>query len=86
VTERRDGRVDLLDVAQIDAALRQLPDHNLTQAAQSRRVLGRERDLVFFVENFRNAALEIETSRKFFARLIERVIDLLFFYFGNNVE
>ena len=77
---------DLLDVAQINAALRQLPDHNFAQAAQSRRVLSRECDLVFLVENFRDASLEIETSREFFARLIERVIDLLIFYFGNNVE
>ena len=35
VAERRDRGLDLLDIAQIDAALAQFPDHDLAQTAQA---------------------------------------------------
>ena len=49
-------------------------------------VLGSERDFVFFGENFSRYALEIETGGELFARLINRVVEFLRVYFGDNVE
>ena len=49
-------------------------------------VLSSQRDFVFFGENFSRYALEIETGGELFARLINRVVEFLCVYFGNNVE
>ena len=81
VAKRRDGGLDLLDVAQVHSPLAQFPNDDLAQTSQPGRIFGRESDLVFLRQDFRDAPLEIKPRRQFLARLIERIINFLRVHF-----
>jgi len=86
MSDRRNLRFDLFDVAKINTALGKLPNHDLAKTPQPGAVFRRQSDLVFIRQDFKNDAFKIETRSEFFARLIKRVVDLLLVDFRDNVE
>src|SRR5260370_35302868 len=49
-------------------------------------IIGREDNLVFFLNNLSLCAFKIEPGRELFSRLIEGVVDFLSVDFRNNIE
>ena len=86
MTEGRDGRLDLLDIAKIDIPLGQFPDDDFAQTAQTRCIFSGERNFVLLRQNFDDGILKIEARGQLFARLIDGVIYFLFVHVGNDVE
>ena len=62
VTKRRDGGLDLLDVAQVHSPLAQFPNDDLAQTSQPGRIFGRESDLVFLGDKI-SATLPLKSNR-----------------------
>ncbi len=61
--------------------LLEFTDDDFAEAAQTRRVLRGQRDLVFLGDDLGDASLEIEPGGQFLARLIQGIINFLRVHF-----
>src|SRR5205823_2246600 len=86
VPERRNVGFALVNVAQVNTALREFADDNLAQSAQPPSVLSRECNLILLIKNKGGASFKVEPCGQFLARLVKRVIHLLLIDLRNNVE
>jgi hypothetical protein len=86
MSDRRNLGFDLFDVAKINPALGKFANHDLAKAPQPRGVFRGQSDFIFVRQDFENDTFEIETRSQFFARLIQRVVDLLLVDFRDDVE